>query len=43
MGLERAKAQASMLADQAKQHLVMFDERADLLRDAADFVVNRRQ
>ncbi len=42
LGLERAKAQAQMLSDQAKQHLVMFDERADLLRAAADFVVTRR-
>lgn len=42
LGLERAKAQANMLADQAKSHLAMFDERADLLRSAADFVVTRR-
>lgn len=42
LGLERAKAQAQMLADQAKRHLVMFDERADLLREAAEFVVSRR-
>ncbi len=42
LGLDRAKAQAQMLADQAKCHLDMFDERADLLREAADFVVKRR-
>ena len=42
MGLERAKAQADMLADQAIAHLAPFDEKADLLRATAKFVVNRR-
>lgn len=43
LGLERAKAQAQMLADQAKCHLDLFDSRADLLRQTADFVVTRRK
>ncbi|MAU62142.1 farnesyl diphosphate synthase [Parvibaculum sp.] len=42
LGLERARAQARMLADQAIQHLDLFDERADLLRQAAHFVITRR-
>lgn len=42
MGIERARAQADMLADQAIQHLSPFDEKADLLRATAKFVVNRR-
>lgn len=42
LGLDRARAQARMLADQAIQHLDLFDERADLLRQAAHFVITRR-
>ncbi|MBC7103613.1 MAG: polyprenyl synthetase family protein [Parvibaculum sp.] len=42
LGAERARAQARMLADQAIQHLDLFDERADLLRQAAHFVITRR-
>lgn len=42
LGVERARAQADMLADQAIQHLEPFDEKADLLRATAKFVVNRR-
>ncbi len=42
LGVERAKAQAQMLADQAGRHLEMFDEKADYLRELAQFVVNRR-
>jgi farnesyl diphosphate synthase len=42
MGLERARAQALALARQAADHLDLFDERADLLRAAAEFVVSRR-
>lgn len=42
LGVERARGQAEMLTRQAIQHLDLFDERADLLRDAARFVVSRR-
>lgn len=42
LGLERARAQAGLLARQAATHLDSFGEAADLLRQAADFVVARR-
>lgn len=42
LGVERARAQARMLSDQAIQHIDLFDEKADLLREAARFVINRR-
>lgn len=42
LGTERARAQAKALAAQAAGHLDLFDERADLLRAVADFVVSRR-
>ncbi len=42
LGLERARAQAGLLARQAAQHLESFGEAADLLRQAANFVVARR-
>ncbi len=42
LGAERARDQARMLADQAIQHLDLFDERADLLREAPRFVITRR-
>jgi farnesyl diphosphate synthase len=41
LGIERARAQADLLAAQAQQHLDAFDERADLLRGLARFVVRR--
>lgn len=41
LGPERAREQARMLADQAVQHLEMFDDKADSLRGAASFVINR--
>jgi farnesyl diphosphate synthase len=43
MGVERARAQAHLLARQAVEHLASFDRSADLLREAAPFVVGRRQ
>ncbi len=43
LGVERARAQADMLSRQAAQHLDCFDETADLLREAARFVVERSQ
>jgi farnesyl diphosphate synthase len=42
LGNERARAQALLLATQANAHLEVFDEKADLLRGMADYVVNRR-
>ncbi|MDR3497875.1 MAG: polyprenyl synthetase family protein [Parvibaculum sp.] len=41
LGIERARAQARMLSDQAIQHLDLFDGKADLLREAARFVITR--
>ena len=41
MGLERARMQAAMLVDQGKSHLRSFGTEADLLRDIADFAINR--
>ncbi len=42
LGAERARAQADMLADQAAKHLDLFGEKADLLREVARFIVERR-
>ena len=42
LGKERARAQADHLARQAAAHLEPFGEPADLLRQAAKFVVARR-
>ncbi len=42
LGVERARAQADMLAEQAVRHLEMFEEKADHLRELARFVVKRR-
>ena len=42
LGLERARNQADMLAEQAIQHLDLFAEKADPLRELAKFVVKRR-
>jgi farnesyl diphosphate synthase len=42
LGPDRARAQAQLLADQAAAHLDVFDEKADLLRSLASYVVNRR-
>ena len=42
MGVERARAQAEALSRQAVRHLDLFDDKADLLRAAARFVVQRR-
>ena len=42
MGVERARGQARMLTDQAIQHLDLFAEKADPLRDLARFVIERR-
>jgi farnesyl diphosphate synthase len=42
LGVEGAKAKANELVDEAVEHLAAFDERADLLRLTARFVVDRR-
>ena len=41
IGIDRAKAQAQALVDQAKAHLNSFGAQADLLRDIADFAIAR--
>jgi farnesyl diphosphate synthase len=43
LGVERAQAQADMLAGQAAGHLDSFGERGDLLRELAAYVVARRR
>jgi farnesyl diphosphate synthase len=42
LGAERARVQAHFLADQAIEHLSVFDEAADQLRAAARFAVDRK-
>lgn len=43
LGLENARARAEMLCHQAKAHLRVFDNgRADILKDVADYVLERR-
>jgi farnesyl diphosphate synthase len=42
LGRERARDQAELLVRQAVAHLDLFEERADLLRQAARFVIDRR-
>lgn len=42
LGIEKARVQARMLASQARSHLEVFDERAELLRQLADFVIERK-
>jgi farnesyl diphosphate synthase len=42
LGGERARAQAELLIDQAVAHLDLFGGRAELLREAARFVISRR-
>jgi len=42
LGIERARAQAELLIRQAVAHLDLFEQRAELLREAARFVITRR-
>lgn len=42
LGIERARNQAQMLVQQAKTHLEVFDERANVLRMLADYVIERK-
>jgi farnesyl diphosphate synthase len=41
LGVDRARDHAAMLCEQAVRHLECFDEKADLLRECARFVINR--
>jgi farnesyl diphosphate synthase len=43
LGQERARAHAQALVAQAVHHLDLFDDKADLLRAAADFVLARKR
>jgi farnesyl diphosphate synthase len=43
LGLEKAKIHAAMLSSQAINHLSIFRDNADLLRDAAKFTVQRNK
>jgi len=42
LGVERARAQADLLVGQAVAHLDLFEQRAELLRQIARYVVSRR-
>lgn len=42
MGKEQARARAEMLVAQAKRHLAIFQGRAEMLEDLADYVLKRR-
>ena len=42
LGVTRARAQAELLVRQAMAHLDLFEQRAELLREAARFVITRR-
>jgi farnesyl diphosphate synthase len=42
LGAQRARAQAKLLIDQAVAHLDLFEQRAELLRQVARFVIDRR-
>ena len=42
LGADRARAQAELLINQAVAHLDLFEQRAELLREAARFVITRR-
>jgi farnesyl diphosphate synthase len=42
LGLEQAKEQAAMIARQAAKHLDIFEDRAETLRELAQYVVERR-
>ena len=42
LGVDRARSQAELLVRQSVAHLELFDQRAELLREAARFVITRR-
>ena len=43
MGKERAEKQAEYLCNQAIKHLEIFDDKADILREIAKFIVERNK
>lgn len=43
LGVDKAREQAKILSEQAIRHLHMFDSRADILRELAHFLVDRKQ
>ncbi len=43
LGLDRSREQAEYLSSQARTHLDLFDEKADLLRDVSKFVLTRHK
>jgi len=43
LGKERAKEQAELLANQAIKHLKSFDQKADILKEVARFIVERNK
>jgi len=43
LGVEKAREQAQMLANQAIRHLDIFDKKADPLREVAGHILERRQ
>lgn len=43
LGIERAREQAHLLADQAATHLEMFEEKGEHLKELANFIVTRRK
>lgn len=43
LGIDRAREQARILANQAKGHLEVFDKKADDLRALAEFVIERKR
>ncbi|OFW81327.1 MAG: hypothetical protein A2887_04060 [Alphaproteobacteria bacterium RIFCSPLOWO2_01_FULL_40_26] len=43
IGMEAAQKQLELLRNQAKEHLKIFGDKADLLRELADFVVTREK
>lgn len=42
LGVDRAREQSQILADQAINHLAVFDKKADVLREMASFIITRR-
>jgi farnesyl diphosphate synthase len=42
LGIKRAREQAQLLAQQAASHLDIFDDKSKLLKDLAQFVINRK-
>lgn len=42
LGVERARDQANLLSAQAREHLDIFGEKGELLKELADFIVTRR-